>query len=79
MKSSCLFKLFYSGPQVQMISIAKNDLRFYIVGQLLLGYCLYTSRRSHRHKNGSQDLTVIRGYFPGPCPGGFVIVLQLKA
>ncbi len=66
MQPARLFQHLETGPQVEMIGIAKDDLRPDIFRQLLLGYGFYTPRRADRHKDGSKDLSMIGTDGSGP-------------
>jgi len=61
-----------------MIGITQNDLRLYILQQLLLCKGFHTADGPNRHKDGCQYLPMIGGDLAGPCLGTGISMLQLK-
>ncbi len=53
------------GPQVQVVRVAKYDLRLDVIAQLPLVDSLDTADSTHRHENRRVDSAVICGYDPG--------------
>jgi len=72
------FQHFGARTQVEMVGIAQDDLRLYIVGQLPLRYGFYAAGGAYGHENRGEDLTVVGGYPACPGFGAVVCVLELK-
>src|SRR5690606_30544258 len=65
-------------PKVQVVGIAKDDLRSDVVYQLVLMYRLDGARRTHWHKNGSFDGAMRSFDDTGTCFRLFICDLELK-
>ncbi len=58
-------KDFGSGTQIQMISVAQNNLSLHVFLQFMLMNRFYGAECTHRHKYRSLNLPVVSGYHPG--------------
>ena len=59
MQSACLTQHFKSWTQIQVISIAKNNLCLHLLAQFREVYALYAPHCAYRHEDGGFDLPVV--------------------
>ena len=67
-----------AGAEVQMVSIAQDDLRANVVAQIPLRHRFDCSCRSNRHENRRLDDPVVRCDAAGTCLGLRVFAVDLK-
>lgn len=65
MQTSCFAYSVESRSQVEVISVAEDNLGFHLLAQLLKMYAFYRAYRSHGHKDRCLYLSVVGCYYTG--------------
>src|SRR5690606_4331023 len=78
MKSPRAVQHGYAGSQVEVVRIAKNDLRADVAGKLTHVHALHRSGRTYRHKDWRVDFSVRRADYTSSRAGAGICCKQLK-
>ena len=58
---------FGAGTQIEMVGVAQNDLRLYVVAQFAHVHAFHGAACAHRHEDGGLDGAVVGLYGGCPC------------
>ena len=78
MQSACLSERVETRAQVEVISVAQNNLRLYLLTQLGEVYTLDAAHRTYRHEDGRLNLTMIGRNQSCAGVAGCISMLQFK-